>query len=210
MAKLTWGTPGERYYEAGVDRGAVYIDGVGIAWSGLTAVSEKSPGGDVSEFFLDGIKYAQLMSAEDFEATVEALGYPREFAQCDGTLEVHNGLFATQQRRKTFNMTYRTKVGNDVSGIDLGYKIHLVYNALASPTDRSNQTLTDAAAPMTFSWNMTTVPSQVSGIRPTAHFVVDSRTANAGVLATLENLLYGTNVAAPNFPTASALVAMFA
>jgi hypothetical protein len=210
MTKLAWGTPGERYYETGIDRGVVFIDGVGYAWNGLSSVTEKSSGGELQEYYLDGVKYAQITTAEDFEATIEAYSSPREFAVCDGSYEIYNGLTATQQRRKTFGFSYRTRVGNDTSGTDLGYKLHVVYNALAAPNEKSHSTESNSVAPEKMTWDVTTVPNQLTGLRPTAHFVVDSRRADVPDLAALENLLYGTDVTTPSLPTAAALVAIFA
>jgi hypothetical protein len=210
MTKLAWGTPGERYYETGIDRGVVFIDGVGYAWNGLSSVTEKSSGGELQEYYLDGVKYAQITTAEDFEATIEAYSSPREFAVCDGSYEIYNGLTATQQRRKTFGFSYRTRVGNDTSGTDLGYKLHVVYNALAAPNEKSHSTESNSVAPEKMTWDVTTVPNQLTGLRPTAHFVIDSRRADVPDLTALENLLYGTDVTTPSLPTAAALVAIFA
>lgn len=210
MAKLSWGTPGARFYEAGVDRGVLFVDGAGVAWSGLTSVSEKSPGGDLQEFFLDGVKYAQLMAAENYEATINAISSPREFAVCDGSVEIYAGFSATQQRRKTFDLSYRTRIGNDTSGTDLGYKIHVVYSALAGPSERTHDTIGDQADPMSLSWDITTLPASLTGIRPTAHFVIDTTRADPADVTTLENLLYGTVSVNSSIPTPTALAAIFA
>lgn len=210
MTKLIWGSPGEHYFEMGVDRGVLYVDGAGVAWNGLSSVSEKSPGGEIQPFYLDGIKYAQLLSAEDFEATIDAYSAPREFAICDGSYEIYNGLYATQQRRKMFDFSYRSNLGNDISGTSLGYKLHLVYNANAEPSDKTHSSVSASPDPNRMSWTVSTIPNQVSGIRPTAHFVVDSTRANPADLTTLEDLLYGTNITEPSFPTASELLAIFA
>ena len=210
MTKLTWGSPGERFFETGVDRGVLFVDGVGYAWNGLSSVSEKSSGGELQEYYLDGVKYAQIMTAEDYAATIEAYSAPREFTQCDGSYEIYNGLTATQQRRKEFGFSYRTLVGNDISGQDLGYKLHVVYNAIAEPTDKTHNTASDSVDVQTMSWDISTVPNQLSGIRPTAHFVIDTRRAAPADVTQLEDLLYGTNITTPSLPTAAALVAIFA
>jgi hypothetical protein len=209
MTKLVWGTPGERFYESGVDRGVVYIDGTAYAWNGLLSVSEKSSGGDLQPYYLDGVKYAQLMSSEEFEATLEALSSPRQFGPCDGSKELYAGLTVTQQKRKTFNLSYRTKIGSDLSE-DLGYKIHIVYNALAGPSERANATVTQSLDPIRLSWGITAIPAQVTGIRPSAHFVVDSTRANSTKLALLEDYMYGTNISVPFLPNPVDLVALFA
>lgn len=210
MAKLLWGSPGERYFETGIDRGVLFVDGSGYAWNGLTSVSEKSSGGDLQEYFLDGVKYAQIMSAEDFAATIEAISSPREFGVCDGSIEIYAGISATQQIRKTFGLSYRTRVGNDVNGSDLAYKIHVVYNVLAAPSERSHVSISDNIDAETMSWDVATIPSQLTGIRPTAHFVIDTRRADPADVTTLENSLYGTVSTSPALPTPAALVAIFA
>lgn len=210
MTKLIWGSPGERYFETGVDRGVVFVDGVGYAWNGLSSVTEKSSGGELQEYYLDGVKYAQITTAEDFEATIEAFSAPREFAICDGSYEIYSGLVATQQRRKSFGLSYRTLVGNDVSGSDLGYKLHVIYGCLATPAEKNYASQSASPDPQRLSWDVSTVPEQLSGIRPTAHFVIDSRKAVPAKLTTLEDQLYGTNVTTPTLPTAAALVAIFA
>jgi len=210
MTKLLWGSSGERYYETGIDRGVLFIDGVGVVWNGLTSVSEKSSGGEIQPYYLDGVKFAQIVTAEDFEASIEAYSSPREFGECDGRHEIYSGLTATQQRRKTFGFSYRTLVGNDVSGSDHGYKLHVVYNALAAPSERSHSSIADGSEPETFAWDVFTIPASVSGIRATAHFVIDSTRADLTKLATLETLLYGSSVTSSTLPTPTALVAIFA
>jgi hypothetical protein len=173
-------------------------------------VTEKSSGGELQEYYLDGIKYAQILTAEDFEATIEAYSAPREFGLCDGSYEIYTGLVATQQRRKEFGFSFRTMIGNDVSGTDLGYKLHVVYNALASPNEKQHNTRDDSASPEVMTWDVATVPNQLSGLRPTAHFVIDSRRALLADITQLEDLLYGTGSTTPSLPTAAALVAIFA
>lgn len=211
MVKLAWGSPGARYFETGVDRGVLFVDGTGYAWSGLVSVEEKSSGGDLQEYFLDGVKYAQIMTSENFVATLEALSSPREFGVCDGSFEIYSGFSAGQQRRKSFGLSYRTKIGDDLNGVDASYyKLHVVYNALVGPAGRTHSTLSDNVNPETTSWEISTVPEALSGVRPTAHFVIDSRRADPTDLATLEDLLYGTNVTTPTLPTSTALAAIFA
>lgn len=210
MVKLIWGTPGERFYESGVDRGVLYVDNAGFVWNGLTSVQEKASGAEPQPYYLDGYKYVQVSATEEFEATIEALSSPREFGPCDGSTELYSGLTVTQQKRKQFGLSYRTKVGDDLEGLDHGYKIHLVYNALAAPSDRNNETIGQDIPVQSLSWAVTTQPPNAVGYRPTSHFVIDSRRADPEALATLEDLLYGTDVTAPEFPTVAELLAIFA
>lgn len=221
MTRLSWGVVGEKFFEAGVDRGVLFVGDVdrlawdssspdmeGVAWNGLVAVKEAPSGGTPTPFFYDGFKYRQLASAEEFTATIDALSAPWQFAQCDGSSQMSNGLFATQQPRKQFSLSYRTKVGNDVSQ-DLGYKIHIVYNALAAPTQQSNSTLSNSTTPITFSWAISTAPVRIPGFKPTSHFVVDSRYTAPDVLAELEDLLYGTELLPPRLITPEELANLF-
>jgi hypothetical protein len=209
MTRLSWDTPGERFYEIGVDRGVLFVDSVGFAWNGLISVLEKSSGGNPVPYYIDGFKYAQLTAAEEFEATLDAFSSPREFRVCDGAFELMSGLIVTQQRRKKFGLSYRTRIGNDTDGPDLGYKIHIVYNAISSPTDRNNNSIKESPDPITFSWGITTTPPELTGIRPTSHFVVDSTRTDPTVLLVLENHIYGTESTAPSLPTPTELVGMF-
>lgn len=198
MTKLTWGDPGERFYETGVDRGVLYPQvGDGVAWSGLIAVAEAPTGGDSTPFYMDGIKYKDRGAPEEFAGSIEAYTYPPEFGKCDGTESLDTGLFATQQYRQPFGLVYRTKIGNDLQGTDLGYKIHIVYNAKASPSQRTNQTETDSPDTIIFSWDFTTIPERIPGIRPTAHLIVDTRYTDPFVVAAVEDILYGSEAAEP-------------
>lgn len=208
MTKLSWGAPGERFYQSGVDRGVLYVDGSGHVWNGLVSVTEKSSGGDVSEYHLDGIKYAEKKGVENFEADIAAFSSPPEFAMCDGTYEPHPGLIATNQPRKRFGFSYRTKIGNDLEGLEHGYKIHLVYDALATPSDRSNETLGDSE-PSPFEWTISAIPVDVTGIRPTAHFVIDSKKTDEFVLGKIEDALYGTNTTNAYLPSIAELIEMY-
>jgi hypothetical protein len=174
MTRLNWDVVGERTFETGVDRGVLYVDGSdGVPWNGLISVSESPSGADLSEYYIDGIKYLQLLAGEEFTATIDAFTYPDEFASCDGTRSVGNGLFVTQQPRKGFSLSYRSQVGNDVDGISHGYKIHVVYNALAAPSARQRNSLSDSIAPLNFSWQISTKPPRFAGYKPTAHLVID-------------------------------------
>lgn len=226
MSKLSWDNVGERFYETGVDRGVIYpfktVNGTagyqkGAAWNGLTQVSENPSGAEATALYADNIKYLNLISNEEFGATVEAYTYPEEFGECDGSVEPADGVFLNQQKRKPFGMTYRTKIGNDVDGSDKGYKIHLVYNALAAPSSKSYGTINDSPEAITFSWELTTtpVPFEIyTDYKPVAHIVIDSTKITEANLTTLENKLYGTDGSGsatgtdPELPTPDALLAL--
>lgn len=210
MARLNWGMPGERYYETGIDRGVLYVGASnGVAWTGLTSVSEAPTGADPQPFYIDGVKYLNLASREEFVATINAFSSPSEFGPCDGTKAIQNGLFVTQQPRIPFGLSYRTKLGNDVDGPDHAYKIHLVYNALAGPSSRSNDSIGDSPDPISFGWSITTLPPAITGFKPTAHMVVDSRFTAPFTLKLLEDLLYGSDSLAPRLPQPNELVTFF-
>lgn len=212
MPRLTWDSTGERFFQAGVDRGVLYIsDRPGVVWNGLTSVTENSTGGEVRSYYIDGVKYAQFSAVEEFEGTLEAFMYPPEFERCDGFGTIYSGLYATGQRRASFGLAYRTRVGNDVDGTEHAYQIHLIYNAIAEPSDHHNETLSDSISPSTFSWKIKTLPPKaITGYRRTAHFVIDSRRTVAAALAAVEDILYGTDDATPKLPTVEELVGIFA
>ena len=200
MAKLTWDETGKRLYETGVSKGVLYpiqtgnVYTLGVAWNGLTAVSESPSGAEPNDLYADNIKYLSLRSAEDFGATIEAYTYPDEWMQCDGSAEIATGVVAGQQSRKMFGLCYRTELGNDTDGVDHGYKLHLIYAATASPSERSYQTINDSPEAITFSWEVTTAPIEVGeGFKPTACITIDSTKADATKLAALEAILYGTD-----------------
>ena len=210
MARLVWDSTGEHLYETGVRRGVLYLldenDGdypEGVAWNGLTAVTESPSGAEATAIYADDIKYLNLYSAEEFGATIEAYTYPDEFAQCDGSATLVNGAEIGQQSRKAFGLCYRTAVGNDVAGEDFGYKLHIIYGCKASPSEKSYQTINDSPEAITFSWEVTTTPVAVTGFRPTATVIVDSTkfasatpatdTALKKALAKFEAYLYGAD-----------------
>jgi hypothetical protein len=215
MPPLTWDQVGERVYETGVDHGVLYIpDAAGIyntgfAWNGLTAVTEAPSGAEASPQFADNIKYLNLVSAEEFGATIEAFTYPEEFGQCDGTALPEPGVAVGQQSRKMFGLSFRTKIGNDVDGIDFGYKLHLVYGCQAAPSEKAYATINDSPEAITFSWEVTTTPAPVTGYNPTSLIVIDSSVVDSADLAALEALLYGATLA-PALPTPDAVIALFA
>jgi hypothetical protein len=210
MAKLTWNRVGERIYQTGVDRGVLYPPGgVGVAWNGLTSVSEEASGGDPRAYYIDGYLYSNRASREDFAGTIEAFTYPKEFEICDGTKSVGRGLHFGQQRRRSFGMSYRTIIGNDLAGIRHGYKLHLVYNALAKPTNKSFNTMSDSPDAITFSWSFSTKPMRVAGYRPVPHVVVDSTETQVSLLSALEDIIYGSESTAPRLPAPAELITLF-
>jgi hypothetical protein len=195
MSKIKWDQTGERFYETGVSKGVLYpYDttgyGTGVAWNGLTNVSESPEGAEATPLYADNIKYLNLMSTEEFKATVEAYTYPDEFAACNGEAELGTGVSIGQQKRKSFGMCYQTKIGNDVDS-DLGYKIHIIYGALAAPSEKSYATVNDSPEAITFSWELSTTPVEVKGFKPTASLVIDSTKVDSTKLAELEDELYG-------------------
>ena len=196
MAKLVWDKTGDRLYETGVKNGVLYIPtaGVyskGVAWNGLTAVTESPTGAEATALYADDIKYLSLMSTEEFGATIEAYTYPDEFAACDGSAELADGVTIGQQKRSTFGLCYKTTIGNDTDGNDHGYKLHIIYGALAKPSERAYATINDSPEAITFSWEITTTPVNVTGAKPTASLVIDSTKADPTKLAALEDVLYG-------------------
>jgi hypothetical protein len=210
MAELVWGDIGQRYFESGIDRGVLYPRvGPGVAWHGLTAINEKADGGTPRAFYADGYKYLNLASAEEYSASLSAFAAPPEFAVCDGSKSVLNGLFITQQRREQFGLSYRTRIGNDQDGSEHGYKIHLIYNALASATSRNYQTIGNSSSPLGLTWDITTTPPEITGYRPSAHFIIDSRYTPKVLLAQFEGILYGTAATDPYLPSVSEVMEQF-
>lgn len=206
MSRIVWDKTGERLYETGVKNGVLYpIDATGayskgVAWNGLTAVNENPSGAEPNPLYADDIKYLNLMSAEEFGATVEAYTYPDEFAECDGSAEIAKGVSIGQQDRKKFGMCYRTTLGNDVKGADFGYKLHLVYGAQAAPSDKNFETINDSPDAITFSWELSTTPVAVAGHKPTATITIDSTKVDSAKLKALEDILYGTDEAEARLP----------
>ena len=198
MSKLVWDNTGERLYETGVSKGVLYIPtaGVynkGVAWNGLTAVTESPSGAEATPLYADDIKYLNLMSNEEFGCTIEAYTYPDEFAECDGSASLSDGVYIGQQARKTFGFCYRTVIGNDTENNDHGYKLHLIYGCLAAPSEKSYATINDSPEAITFSWEVSTTPVNVTGHKPTACITIDSTKVNPTKLTELENKLYGTD-----------------
>lgn len=216
MPKLTWDDTGKRLYETGTDRGVLfntdnagaYTDGV--AWNGLSKVTESPDGAEETAIYADNGKYLSLLSTENFKGTIEAYTYPDEFGACDGSAELATGVTVSQQTRAPFGLVYRTLVGNDVKATDYGYKIHLVWGAKASPAERAYETVNDTPAAITFSWAFTTTPVQVEGLKPTASMVIDSTAADATALKKLEDMIYGTESNPAKLPSPAEVKALFA
>lgn len=206
MAKLVWDATGERLFETGVDHGVIYPMGTdgnypkGAAWNGLTAVTESPSGAEPTPLYADNIKYVTLMSAEEFGFTIEAYMYPDEFAECNGEGEIATGVKIGQQKRKSFGLSYRSLIGNDTDGESHGYKLHLVYGALAAPSEVSRATVNDSPEAATMSWECSTIPVSVANFKPTSHLVIDSTTADPTKLAALEKVLYGDADAEARLP----------
>ena len=208
--RLVWDATGERLYETGVSQGVLYVQDStgkypkGVAWNGLTGVTESPSGAEATALYADDIKYLNLMSAEEFGATIEAYTYPDEFAQCDGSAELTAGVTIGQQDRKTFGMCYKTVLGNDSESNNYGYKLHIIYGAKASPSEKAYATINDSPEAITFSWEVTTTPVNVNGFKPTASLTIDSTKVDAEKLTALEDILYGKDAGAEGTPAAVA------
>lgn len=216
MTQITWDGVGEKIFETGVDHGVLYPYNVttkaydtGVAWNGLTTVTESPSGAEANAQYADNIKYVELRSAEEFGATIEAFTYPDEFAVLDGTASPAAGVSIGQQSRGVFGLSYRTLVGNDVEGQDFGYKLHLIYGATAAPSEKAYATVNDSPEAITFSWEITTSPVAVTGFKPAASLVIDSTKATAAQMTALEALLYGDAVGEPSLPMPDEVIALF-
>ena len=220
MSRIVWDKTGERYYETGVKQGVLYpiqSEGKytkGVAWNGLTAVTESPSGAEATPLYADDIKYLNLISNEEFGCTIEAYTYPDEFAECDGSAALATGVMIGQQKRKIFGLSYRTAFGNDVDGTDHGYKLHLVYGCLAAPSEKAYATINDSPEAITFSWEVTTTPVSVTGFKPTSQITIDSTKVNAEKLTALEDILYGKDgesgtATEPRLPLPDEIAALF-
>lgn len=215
MARLVWDKTGERFYETGVRQGVLYpmVDGAypkGVAWNGLTAVTESPSGAESTALYADDIKYLNLRSTEEFGATIEAYTYPKEFEECDGSAELAAGVTIGQQPRKSFGLSYRTALGNDVENENHGYKLHLIYGATASPSEKAYATISDSPEAITFSWEVTTVPVNVEGFKPTALLTIDSTKIDPAKLTALEDILYGKNETEARLPLPDEITTLMA
>lgn len=216
MSMLQWDQVGERFYETGVDRGVFYpiqsdnTYSVGYAWSGLTGVTHKPSGADANAKYADNMKYLNLIAAEDLGGTIKAYYYPPEFAECDGSATIAPGVTIGQQTRKMFGLCYRTKLGNDTDGQDHGYKLHLVYGCLVTPSERDYATVNDSPDAIEFSWEYTTTPVDIPGFKPSAGVEIDSTSVSAEKLAALEAILYGSDDTEARLPMPAELITLMA
>lgn len=215
MPRLVWDEIGQKIYETGVKNGVLYprTDAgaypLGVAWNGLTTITESPSGAEPTPLWADDQKYLNLLSAEEFGATIEAYTYPDEFAECDGTAAISIGVFINQQRRKAFGLCYKTAIGNDTEDTDYGYKLHLIYNALAAPSDKGYASMNDTPEAISFSWAVTTTPVAVAGFKPTASLIIDSTLVDPAKLALLEAILFGTVSTDPRLPLPDEIKALF-
>lgn len=212
--KIVWDATGRRLYEAGVDRGVLYVkDKPGVPWNGLISVDENPTGGEAVPYYYDGFKYANPSALEEWEADLEAFTYPEEFGYCDGTESMANGLFITQQRRNSFGLSYRTLIGNDIEGVSHGYRIHIVYDVQAEPTQRSYSTIDDDAEASTFNWHLTARPRKFQdpafGVKFGAHLILDSTKIYPWTMRAVEEVLYGIDSVDPVLPSPQELLAIF-
>lgn len=206
MPRINWDAVGSRLYETGLDRGVLYLNGqAGVPWNGLTSVAENSPGGTSKSFYVDGEKYLNISSREEFEATLSAYTYPEEFEVCDGSISIRPGLLITKQRRTSFGLSYRTMIGNDQSNVH-GYKLHLIYNLLSSPSNRAFKTSTNTAQIDDFSWTLTSLPPIQSGYQRSSHLIIDSTEIDPTLLSDIETILYGDDTTSGRLPDLTELV----
>lgn len=214
MAKLVFDATGSRFFETGVKNGVLFVQGEdgqyanGVVWNGLTAVTESPSGAEATPLYADDMKYVVLYSTEEFGATIEAYTYPEEFEQCDGSAQLGEGVTIGQQQRKSFGLVYKTVIGNDVAGQELGYKIHIIYGAKAAPSEKAFATINDSPEAVTFSWELSTVPVPVEGHRPTSTVVIDSTKVDAEKLAALEGKLFGTESEESSLPLPDEIAGM--
>ena len=214
MSKIVWDAVGDHIFETGVRNGVLYLKdaqgayNTGVAWNGLTSVSESPEGAEPTDLYADDIKYLSLMSAENFKATIEAYTYPDEFAECDGSATIAKGVVIGQQSRKPFGLCYRTSIGNDTDGNEHGYKLHIVYGCQASPSEKQYSTINDSPDAVTFSWEVSTTPVNVTGKKPTATLVIDSTKADKTKLTALEAILYGAESTEPRLPLPDEIVTL--
>lgn len=212
--KLTWDDTGKRFYESGVEKGVLYVasNGAypkGVAWNGLTGVTESPSGAEPTALYADNMKYLNLISTEEFGATIEAYTYPDEFAKCDGSAEITAGVSVGQQSRSIFGLSYVTRIGNDIDGDSHGYKIHLIYGATATPSEKGYTTINDSPDAITFSWELSTTPVNVTGFKPTASVTIDSTKVNPTELSAFEDILYGSADTEARLPLPDELIILF-
>lgn len=210
MTRINWDAVGSRRFEMGVDRGVLYIDDVGVPWNGIVSVTEQVDGGETKAYYMDGERFLTRVKSSEYKAILNAFSSPEEFDAIDGTIEVYDGFYTTHQNRRSFGLAYRTMMGDDVVS-NRGYKIHILYNVYAQPTEHDHQSLSDSPEAMPLSWELSSTPLQVGpGYRPTGHFIVDSTKVSPEVLAELEETLYGSTIVNPSQPPLDELIAIFA
>ena len=214
MAKLEFDKTGEKIYETGVEQCALFVRGAsgynpGVAWNGITSITENPSGAEASAVYADNIKYLNIVSGEDFGATIEAYTYPDEFGVCDGSAEVATGVKIGQQERKPFGLAYKTKIGNDTDGISHGYKLHIIYNAQAAPSSKAYQTINESPEAISFSWEITTTPEAVNGYKASASVTIDSTAVEPAKLTALEKKIYGDTSSEPTLPSIDEIITMF-
>lgn len=218
MGKLKWDQVGERLYETGTSKGVLFKQeetgayGTGVAWNGLSAVAQSPDGAEENPVYADNIKYLALTSEENFKGSISAFTYPDEFAECDGSAELATGLYAGQQRRAAFGMAYSTVIGNDTMGNSYGEKIHVIYGARVTPTERSYESINETPNALTFSWDFTTTPEHVdaAGVKPTSHLTIDSTKVTPEVLQAVKDALYGTDAEEASLPSVDEMIALVA
>lgn len=215
MSRMQWDQVGQKFFETGIDHGAFFpVDPTtgkyesGVPWDGLISITESPSGAEATKLYADNIKYISLLSAEDFGGTINAYHYPPEFEQCDGTAQPVKGVIIAQQSRRTFGLVYRSKIGNDTAGQDFGYKLHIVYGALASPSEKTRNTINESPSAIEFSWTFTTTPVPVTGYNPTAHLIMDSTLLSSEIMQAIEDKLFGTTVDDPTFLMPDEVIAL--
>lgn len=208
MSTLIWDAVADRFYEAGVSKGVLYNeDGVGVAWNGITSVDENDAN-EVEPIFYDGVKISDVVTIGDFSATLKAFTYPDEFLVCEGIFEDQTGVYITNQPQEQFCLSYQTKIGNPITGTELGYKIHILYNLTAIPSSKTYETLSLDTEPVEFEWELSSIPEEIENYRPTAYVVIDSRKVNPDILQNVEDVLYGTESTDPHLPTLQSVLAL--
>jgi hypothetical protein len=211
MTRLEWNKTGDRFFEAGVDRGVFFAaNGTGIPWNGLVSVNEAPSGGEPTPYYIDGVKYLNIAELEEYGGTIEAYTYPERFADYDGSVELHDGLSINLQERQPFGLSYRTRIGNDLEGVDYGYKIHIIYNVLVSPSTRAYSTIGGSLDPINFSWNFTTTPVYAgNNYRRTAHVLIDSTKTSSNLIRAVEDHIYGSSTRSPKLIDLEKLIYWF-
>lgn len=210
MTRLQWGEAGKRFFRTGISKGVLYPKAaIGVPWNGLISIEEKPSGGSPTPYYLDGHKYGNVPEREEFFATLNAFTYPDEFEVCDGTVTEGNGLYFEHQPRRPFDLSYVVNTGNDLEGKDYGYRIHLLYNVLAAPSNKANNTNGPNVTANAFSWELSTTPLRIPKYAPTAHLIIDSKSTNPYILSVVEDILYGSATEAPRMPSVSELITMF-